>query len=220
MTTTTKEVRQFEGRRFNPANPPIVRPRAARTDWMQTQTNLDFFPTTPEESKLNLEDIAHHLAMQCRFNGAVSRFYSVAEHSVRVSWLVDWNPLPAGMTREERAAIALMHDAPEAYLHDIISPLKALPEFAGYRKIESVLELAVLRRFKLKGLASRNDEVKLADGSMCHWEKLDLKGTPPRPWNSLPDAPPMNKRDGGPLGWSWEYAKKMFLARADSLGLR
>ncbi len=70
---------------------------------------------TPEQ--VNIEDIAHHLAYQCRFVGACKRFYSIAEHCIYVAALSGPN-----MFRP----YYLLHDAPEYCLHDLTRPLKLL----------------------------------------------------------------------------------------------
>lgn len=74
----------------------------------------------PDPSKLCLEDVARGLGYTCRYGGVgVSRFYSVAEHSVLVHDLLKW------MGRDQAACLGgLWHDAPEAYLGDLIAPLK------------------------------------------------------------------------------------------------
>lgn len=58
-----------------------------RGDWMQTFSGIQFYPLDPRVEDVRIEDIARALAMQCRYNGHVTRFYSVAEHSVRVAML-------------------------------------------------------------------------------------------------------------------------------------
>ena len=79
----------------------------------------------PKPESISIEDIARGLSMQCRFNGQVSQFYSVAQHSIMVARLVekqlDRQKLYPG--RSIRRA-ALLHDAAEAYLGDIITPVK------------------------------------------------------------------------------------------------
>ncbi|WP_051202611.1 hypothetical protein [Desulfovibrio aminophilus] len=55
--------------------------------WKQTYTGRMFFPLAPDPAAVVIEDVARSLAMQCRFNGHVRRYYSVAEHSVLVSRL-------------------------------------------------------------------------------------------------------------------------------------
>lgn len=71
-------------------------------------------PLVPEQGLLYLPDIAHALAMQCRWGGHTREFYSVAQHCVLVSEILP----PAWQLW------GLLHDAAEAYLHDLIRPIK------------------------------------------------------------------------------------------------
>lgn len=97
---------------------------------METFTGqfVDLFD--PDPSTINLRDIAHQLALQCRYNGAVKRFYSIAEHSVLVAQLVEvviGVEHKRGQTPymyDDIVRGALLHDASEAYLSDAVSPLK------------------------------------------------------------------------------------------------
>lgn len=99
-----------------------------------------FFPCDPRPEEVSIIDIAHHLAMQCRFNGGTKLFYSVAEHS----WLCSyWGP-------KETALERLLHDAAEAYLGDMIRPLKRLPELGDvFLELETRVERAIANRFQL-----------------------------------------------------------------------
>ena len=63
-------------------------PTTNRALGMCTYTGTEFYPTAPLAQELQIEDIAHALSNICRFGGHCSRFYSVAEHSVRVARLV------------------------------------------------------------------------------------------------------------------------------------
>jgi len=94
-----------------------------------------FFLTCPRIDDVAIEDIAHGLAYQCRFNGQTREFYSVAQHSLMVMQLV---PPPLRLA-------ALLHDAAEAYLGDMVKPLKNLfPEFSA---IESRVMQIIGQRF-------------------------------------------------------------------------
>lgn len=108
-----------------------------RGDWMQTYTGRKFWPLDPRADEIYIEDIAHSLAMQCRYGGHSLRFYSVAEHSVIMSRFVS----PAN------AMWALLHDASEAYLADVPRPLKR--HLPGYKEAESRVMEAVCAAFRL-----------------------------------------------------------------------
>ena len=96
--------------------------------WMQTYTGRAFTPLTPRPEDIDLLDIAHALSNQCRFAGHTIRFYSVAEHSVYVSRVV-----PPGLAGLARAA--LLHDAAEAYVGDIATPIRnACPDISAFEK--------------------------------------------------------------------------------------
>ncbi len=117
---------------------------------------FDFRSFAPGD--FHLEDIAWALSMQCRYNGMTHRFYSVAEHSVIVSTHV----APA------HARHALLHDAAEAYMGDIVSPLKQLmPEFTA---IEARMESAIFERFGVAITTASAADVKFIDEAVYHDE--------------------------------------------------
>jgi hypothetical protein len=90
-----------------------------------------FMPDEFSVSHVRVEDIAHHLALINRFGGAGREFYSVLEHVLLVSTLV-----PAKLQKA-----ALLHDAQEAYLGDLVAPLKgAIPAYAEMeRRFQGVI---------------------------------------------------------------------------------
>jgi len=88
----------------------------------------------PSSSSFTIDDIAHGLSLICRYSGQCTTFYSVAEHSLLVSYEA---------VGHEYAA--LLHDAAEAFVGDLTRPLKQiLPE---YKRIETVVERAICERF-------------------------------------------------------------------------
>src|ERR687897_2976407 len=87
--------------------------------YLQTVSGRWVNPFDPDPRQLDAGDIARALANQCRFGGHCRTFYSVAQHSVIVSELVEQRGGDA-----EGAVGALMHDATEAYLGDMPHPLK------------------------------------------------------------------------------------------------
>lgn len=106
-------------------------------DWLQTYTGRQFWPMDPRADEVFIEDIAHSLAMQCRYAGHGMRFYSVAEHSVLIARAA---PL-------EHALWGLLHDASEAYLVDVPRPVKR--HLAGYKEAEDRVTAAITAAFGL-----------------------------------------------------------------------
>lgn len=93
--------------------------------WMPTFSGGRFlFDVWLPSNVITIGDIAHPLSFQCRYNGHTKSFYSVAEHSVRVALLV-MELVPEENDKAEWGLAALMHDAAEAFVGDIISPIKA-----------------------------------------------------------------------------------------------
>jgi hypothetical protein len=97
----------------------------------------------PKPEQVNIDDIAHALSHVCRFVGHTSRHYSVAEHSIFVSRIA----AVLGASPAEQLT-ALMHDATEAYIGDVTSPLKRLLG-DSYRSIEHRLAGVIAERFDL-----------------------------------------------------------------------
>ena len=54
------------------------------TAWITTYTGKKFYPAVPDLELISIIDIAHALSMICRYAGHCTKFYSVAEHSVRL----------------------------------------------------------------------------------------------------------------------------------------
>ena len=121
--------------------------------YLQTVSGRWVNPFDPDPDQLDAGDIARALANQCRFGGHCRVFYSVAQHSVIVSELVEQRGGDA-----EDVFAALMHDATEAYLGDMPHPLKhRSPLGAAFKAAEEQLEHAIRDRFRIKrGRARRS----------------------------------------------------------------
>ncbi len=100
------------------------------TNWMETYTGKRLDVMDFKAIDMRLGDIAHALSNLCRFNGHCRVFYSVAEHSVRVSIHAESvalrlkEPLNTPLFVAQCAMFGLLHDAAEAYLGDIVRPTK------------------------------------------------------------------------------------------------
>lgn len=149
---------------------------------------------------VQVADVAHALGNLCRFTGHTRVFYSVAEHSVRVSREVERMGLgPAAQL------LGLIHDASEAYLCDLPSPLKRSDDMEAYREAErfaqQTCELALIPRPVFPGIPHRAEAgraVKRADRVLLATERRDL--LPPDDtdeWGELPD--PLVERIGETL---------------------
>ena len=91
--------------------------------WMQTRSGRLFRPFNHHPSDINIDDIANALAKICRFGGQCEPFYSVAEHCVHVSVMAE--KAAGSLSRASIGLLALMHDAAEAYMGDVVSSYKA-----------------------------------------------------------------------------------------------
>jgi hypothetical protein len=145
-------------------------------DWMQTHGGRQFWPLDPHPEEIDIEDIAAALSKLCRYGGHCLRFYSVAEHCVHV----------ASAARASLAMTALLHDASEAYLSDVIRPIKS--RLTNYVEIEAALERAIAVRFGT--VCPMPEEVKRLDNAILWTEMLQNMAPPPEPWTKwLTDAP-------------------------------
>ncbi|SIO37626.1 hypothetical protein SAMN05444166_4205 [Singulisphaera sp. GP187] len=158
-------------------------------DWIQTRTGVKFHLLDPRPEDFRIEDIAHALAHMCRFNGHVSEFYSVAEHSVRVArrvaethpaqdrsehWFGLKRVLYGEFWSEELQYHALMHDTTEAFICDLARPFKQLPEFAFYREIEHKLMVHIANAFGFPDGYPFHPAIKNADEVLLGTEARDL----------------------------------------------
>lgn len=116
----------------------------------------------PDPATILIEDIAHALSHQCRFGGHLSTFYTVAQHCCNT---IPW-------VSPESSLAALMHDASEAYLMDIPSPIKR--RLANYHEIEDRLMRVIANKFGFQWPLA--EEVKLADKALLEleWQILVL----------------------------------------------
>lgn len=150
------------------------------TDYVSTFSGNRFYPLEPRIDCVAIEDIAHGLAYQCRFNGQTKEFYSVAQHSLIVATLVP----------PHLRLAALLHDAAEAYLGDMVKPLKVLmPSFALLEeRVTDIIartfgidfsDYAPIKRADLIALATEKRD--LMPHSVERWAYLDHISALPEP---------------------------------------
>jgi len=172
--------------------------------WIETGTGAKFNYLSDDTDGIRLADIASALSKQCRYTGHCSRFYSVAEHSFFVSLHVP----------KEFALAGLLHDASEAYLSDIASPIKQLmPEYKG---IEDGIMKRIAKKFNLDDGFWKLPEVKEADWAMLMSEASVLLPSGGRDWYYPEGQQPSIYK---PVCWSADAAAIMFKLRYDELTL-
>jgi len=111
---------------------------SAPKDTIRTNSGLfiNVFETDPDT--IIIEDVAHALAHMPRFGAHLDEFYSVAQHSVYCFNLAIMHGLEYGLA-------ALLHDASEAYILDMPTPIKRhLPD---YQAVEHKLMMAIAKKF-------------------------------------------------------------------------
>lgn len=111
-------------------------PENAAGQYIVTYTKRKFNAFNPRPQDIVLEDIAHSLSMQCRFNGHCDYFYSVANHSILCAKVGEQLKL-----NDDLKLMLLFHDASEAYLADIPSPVKQ--HMIDYKEIENNVQEAI-----------------------------------------------------------------------------
>jgi len=137
-------------------------------DYIGTYSGIHFYPLDPRPEDVKLTDIAHALANICRFNGHTKRFYSVAEHSLNVAWLLENRGC-----KPKTVLYGLIHDAAEAYVCDVPRPLKR--SLKGYKDIERNVMMAIYQAFGIMEPAPyQKCMIDLADNYILALEARDL----------------------------------------------
>jgi len=141
---------------------------------MLSGRRLDLLDPSPLD--IEISDIAHGLARVARWNGQTkgNHAFSVAQHSLLVEGI--FGQINTDAT-EEWLMAALLHDAPEYVIGDMISPFKAVVG-GGYKDIEARLQEAVHVRFGLPARCSANLKaaIKRADQIAAYFEATLLAG--------------------------------------------
>jgi len=135
---------------------------------IHTFFGIAFDLLNPQPEMILLEDIIHSLSLINRFNGATKFPYSVAQHSLYV----------AGLLPDKLKLHGLLHDAPEAYVGDMVSPLKKI--MTQYKEVEANISRVVANVFGLSYPAPA--EVKKADLTVLSAEREQVLNLSYGPW--------------------------------------
>ena len=142
--------------------------------WMETFGGRKVNPWDVKEDDVDIKTIAHSLSLTCRFGGHCKVFYSVAEHSIRVAEIVE----------PKYQLAALLHDAGEAYMGDVIRPIKYnLPviQEADERAIKVVMD-----KFGVDYSKDVREAIRQADNIVGATEGRDLMYHV-EDWGKLPE---------------------------------
>jgi uncharacterized protein len=184
---------------------------------MLSGRRLDLLDPTPLD--IEISDIAHGLARVARWNGQTcgTHAFSVAQHCLLVEALVQ--DLRPGAPRTVRLA-ALLHDAPEYVIGDLISPFKAAVGI-DYKDFEAKLLAAIHIRFGLppRQSADATTLIKRADRLAAFYEATQLAGFGPAEARSFFGRPPAGLRRPVLAPLPPEDAERQFLDRFRHLAL-
>lgn len=160
----------------------------------------------PKPDDIDIRDIAYSLANQCRFNGHCSAFYSVAEHSVHVSSL---------LPRELQLG-GLLHDAAEAFVGDIPSPIKQF--VPNLRDIEDSIVRVIFEKFGCLDALERYNEIKQVDLQQLYTEAHYLLPSGGKHWNMWNGPRAWSEKDGvKPVCALPQYAFRAFMISFEEL---
>ena len=174
--------------------------------WIELITGGRFYYNKPV---FDIGAVAHSLSMICRFTGHCRKFYSVAEHSILVSRIME----DTGGDPME----GLLHDATESVLADIARPAKGL--LKDYKVLEKALDVAMRKQFVLPEVETvecrRADQIALAIEAR---EIMPSKGVD---WDIPGDVRlAASKATYMIAGWSPENARERYMTRMHDIRRR
>lgn len=168
------------------------------TDWLTETYTGKHIQLDPTQNWYDIKDIAHALSLICRFNGHCKFHYSVAQHSVYVAHRC---PRPHAMQ-------GLLHDAAEAYIGDLVKPVKGI--IPTFKEIENGLLREILKQLDPGTTPLLHETVKEADITMLATEAYCLMPSCGCGWaweDTVEIAPVMQDVPQ----WTPEKAEKEFL---------
>lgn len=167
---------------------------------IRLRSGLYFDLVDPQPDQFTIRDIAGALSKICRFGGQCEQFYSVAEHCYHCSMVANSVPLAC-----------LLHDAAEAFIGDVVKPLKImLPEYA---KIEQRIETVIARKY---GVDFEQPEVGEIDRAMLIVERKALFSIDGVKWHGEDEV---KKLSVWIKAWEPQQAEAKFIQQALILGV-
>ena len=139
------------------------------SDYILTYGGKRVTPLEPREEQIDIADIAHALSMIPRANGHLKYFYTVAQHCLNCASEAE----ARGFSARVRLA-CLLHDASEAYLSDVVRPIKNA--MTDYLRIEKGLQECIYKKYA--GSLTDEERVKIAevDDAVLYHEFLNING--------------------------------------------
>lgn len=178
--------------------------------WISTYSGKKFYFFKPNIRMINIKDIAHALSNICRFGGQCYQFYSVAQHSILTSYLIE----------QKYALEGLLHDSTEAYIGDMVRPLKKYIE--TFCEIEDNIYNVIAKKYSLNISDDCIKKTKVADNTALVAEAYYLMSKRPGLTEKL--GKQFDKRKKIALlrcspknAWSPHIAEQAFLERFEEL---
>ena len=157
----------------------IDTPQDERGTWMQVLDGRRFYPLDPRPEEVFIQDIAQSLSRQIRYNGLSDEIINVGQHSCNAAWFAEMEGYGAKVQ-----LAALMHDAAETYVADMVRPLKV--EFPAYREAEDEVTSCINQALNLPIID--HVLIKRFDNLCLAWEKRDMYPSS-EPWPMTLDVP-------------------------------
>lgn len=176
--------------------------------WLRTFTGKRVELEAPTVEMICIEDIAHALGNLCRFNGHTKYFYSVAQHSCNVAMQLKDDDYDYDVQFH-----GLLHDAQEAYIGDMVSPLKRIKSLGpAYKEVEDKFVAVIAAKFGLNWDEDMSKAIHKADMQLCSTEMRDVMlGIDKFPGIEPPTLCKIKQ-------WYGEYPEQSFMEHFEKIG--
>ena len=175
---------------------------------MTTYSGKKIDPMYPAKEDICLEDIAHALSLLCRGGGHLKYFYSVGQHCINCA-----REAQAGGYTARVALSCLLHDASEAYLSDVIRPVKE--HLSNYLVIERSIMEVILKAFSLWSLTAEEEKAwrQIDDEMLEHELKAMMAGEEGRNTGQLSSVPDFRLREASAVEKDYLELARELLSR-------